>query len=69
MSNHCRIRIPGAKYFFAASLADRLSDLLVRELEQLRAAFVVTRLLCCRIIGTRFEPCRREMWIIRHGGG
>lgn len=43
MSDYRRVRIPGAKYFFTASLADRLSDLLVREVEHLRAAFAVTQ--------------------------
>ncbi len=42
MSTYRRIRIPGAKYFFTVSLADRSSDLLVREVAQLRAAFAVT---------------------------
>ncbi|WP_369935626.1 hypothetical protein [Ruegeria sp. A3M17] len=69
MSNCRGIRIPGAKYFFAVSMADRSSDLLVREVAQLRVAIALTRLLWCRIIGTRFGPCHREMRIFRHGGG
>ncbi len=43
MSNYRRVRIPGAKYFFTVSLADRSSDLLVREAVHLRAAFAVTQ--------------------------
>ncbi len=43
MSDYRRVRIPGAKYFFTVSLADRSSDLLVREVAHLRAAFAVTQ--------------------------
>ncbi|RLK02614.1 transposase [Ruegeria conchae] len=43
MSDYRRVRIPGAKYFFTVSLADRSSDLLVREVVHLRAAFAVTQ--------------------------
>ncbi|MEM7088398.1 MAG: transposase [Pseudomonadota bacterium] len=43
MSNYRRVRIPGAKYFFTISLADRSSDLLVREVARLRTAFAVTQ--------------------------
>lgn len=43
MSDYRRVRIPGAKYFFTVSLADRSSELLVREVAHLRAAFAVTQ--------------------------
>ncbi len=43
MSNCRRVRIPGAKYFFTVSLADRSSDLLTREVAHLRAAFAATQ--------------------------
>ena len=43
MSNYRRVRIPGAKYFFTVSLADRSSDLLTRDIAQLRTAFSATR--------------------------
>jgi len=38
MSTYRRNRVPGAAYFFTANLADRRSDLLVREIATLRAA-------------------------------
>jgi putative transposase len=43
MSNYRRVRIPGAKYSFTVSLADRSSDLLLQEVAHLRTAFAVTR--------------------------
>ncbi len=43
MTNYRRVLIPGAKYFFTVSLADRSSDLLVRDVAHLRAASVVTQ--------------------------
>lgn len=39
MSNYSRPRIPGATVFFTVALAERGSDLLLRELPSLRAAF------------------------------
>ena len=39
MSNYARPRVPGATVFFTVALADRGSDLLIRELPLLRAAF------------------------------
>ncbi len=39
MPNYIRPRAPGATIFFTVALADRGSDLLVRELPTLRAAF------------------------------
>ncbi len=43
MRNYRRVRILGAKYFFTVSLADRSSDLLVRNVAHLRAAFGTPR--------------------------
>jgi len=43
MSNYIRPKQPGAAVFFTVNLADRGSDLLVREIEALRAAVGVTR--------------------------
>ncbi|WP_170573969.1 REP-associated tyrosine transposase [Ruegeria atlantica] len=43
MTNYRRVRIPGAKYFFTVSLADRSSDLLIREVAHLRSAFAATQ--------------------------
>ncbi|MEX0365024.1 MAG: transposase [Ruegeria sp.] len=43
MTNYRRVRIPGAKYFFTVSLADRSSDLLTREVARLREAYAVTQ--------------------------
>lgn len=39
MSNYRRAYIPGASYFFTVNLADRSSDLLLREINALRTAF------------------------------
>lgn len=39
MSDYRRVRIPGVRYFFTVSLADRSSDLLTREVAHLRGAF------------------------------
>ncbi|MEX0318779.1 MAG: transposase [Ruegeria sp.] len=43
MTNYRRVRIPGAKYFFTVSLAERSSDLLTREVVRLREAYAVTQ--------------------------
>ena len=40
MSNYRRMRIKGVSYFFTVALSDRRSDLLVREIDALRAAYV-----------------------------
>lgn len=40
MPNYRRARIRGASYFFTVSLYDRRSDLLIREIDALRAAYV-----------------------------
>lgn len=42
MSQYRRLRIPGATYFFTLALQDRGSDLLVRHIHDLRAAYAAT---------------------------
>lgn len=42
MPNYLRPRVPGATIFFTVALADRGSDLLVREIRLLRASFDAT---------------------------
>ena len=44
MPDYRRHRVPGGTYFFTLTLADRRSDLLVREIDSLRAAVARTRL-------------------------
>jgi putative transposase len=39
MPRYIRAAVPGATYFFTVTLADRESDLLVREIERLRRAY------------------------------
>ena len=43
MSNYRRARVPGATYFFTVNLRDRRSDLLVREIDLLRATVRATQ--------------------------
>ena len=43
MPNYIRPRVTGATVFFTVALADRRSDLLVREVDRLREAVRVTR--------------------------
>lgn len=43
MSNYRRARVAGATYFFTVNLRDRSSDLLVREIELLRATVRATK--------------------------
>src|SRR3990167_9072983 len=43
MSDYRRARVPGATYFFTVNLRDRSSDLLVREIELLRATVRATK--------------------------
>jgi putative transposase len=43
MSRYVRPRIPGATIFFTVALADRRSDLLIREVDRLRDAVSRTR--------------------------
>ena len=38
MTNYRRDRTPGATWFFTVAIADRKSDLLIREIDRLRAA-------------------------------
>ena len=40
MPNYRRLRVPGGEYFFTANLEDRRSDLLVRHIDELRAAWL-----------------------------
>jgi putative transposase len=42
MSRYLRPRIPGASVFFTVALAERGSDVLVREIAALRAAVAAT---------------------------
>jgi putative transposase len=42
MSNYCRAVITGATYFFTVTLANRQSDLLVKEVARLKQAFTLT---------------------------
>jgi putative transposase len=44
MPDYRRNRVPGGTYFFTVNLANRRSDLLVREIETLRAAIRAVRL-------------------------
>ena len=43
MANYRRPRVPGATIFFTVALADRASDLLVREVDALRGAVARTQ--------------------------
>lgn len=43
MSRYIRASIPGGTFFFTVNLADRSSDLLVREIDRLRTAYRETR--------------------------
>lgn len=43
MSSYRRAHIPGGTFFFTVTLADRSSDLLVRQIERLRRAYTVTQ--------------------------
>jgi len=43
MSRYRRVRIEGGWFFFTVTLADRSSDLLVRHVERLRAAYAAAR--------------------------
>ena len=38
MPNYRRVRLPGATYFFTVNLYDRISDLLVMQIDKLRSA-------------------------------
>lgn len=43
MSGYIRHIAPGATYFFTLTLADRSSDLLVREIDRLRSSYAMVR--------------------------
>src|SRR5215831_15925595 len=43
MSRYLRARIQGGWFFFTVTLADRSSDLLVREIERLRKAYAAAQ--------------------------
>jgi putative transposase len=49
-----RNRVPGGTYFFTVNLANRRSDLLVREIETLRAAIPAVR---------RITPFHIDAWV------
>ncbi len=55
MPEYRRLRVAGGCYFFTVALADRRSDLLVREVAVLRAA--VARVMVSR-------PFRIEAWVV-----
>ena len=55
MPEYRRHRVPGGTYFFTVALADRHSDLLVREIANLRIAVARTRLL---------HPFQIDAWVV-----
>jgi putative transposase len=55
MSTYLRPRLPGATVFFTVALADRRSDLLVREIDRLRIAVRATR---------AERPFRIDAWVV-----
>jgi len=55
MPDYRRNCVPGGTYFFTLALADRRSDLLVREIAALRAAVVRTR---------RLYPLHVDAWVV-----
>jgi putative transposase len=55
MPEYRRLRLPGASYFFTVNLADRDSDLLVRQIAVLRHAVASTRLR---------HPFTIEAWVV-----
>jgi putative transposase len=55
MSDYIRPRVPGACVFFTVALADRGSQLLVKEVERLRAAVRETM---------TERPFRIETWVV-----
>ena len=55
MPNYIRPRAPGATIFFTVTLAERGSDLLVREIDRLRGAVVATR---------RERPFAVDAWVV-----
>jgi len=55
MPDYRRNRVPGGTYFFTVNLANRRSDLLVSEIETLRAVIRATR---------RLRPFHIDAWVI-----
>ena len=55
MSNYRRARVPGATYFFTVNLRDRRSDLLVREIDLLRATVRSTQ---------QRHPFHIDAWVV-----
>ena len=55
MSDYRRARVPGATYFFTVNLRDRTSDLLVREIDLLRATVRATKAL---------HPFHIDAWVV-----
>ena len=55
MPDYRRNRVAGGTYFFTLALADRRTDLLVREIGALRAAVARTR---------RLHPFRIDAWVV-----
>ncbi|MFN6925405.1 MAG: REP-associated tyrosine transposase [Tabrizicola sp.] len=55
MSNYLRPKVPGASVYLTVTLAERGSDLLVREIEALRHAVRVTRLR---------RPFQIDAWVV-----
>jgi len=55
MPDYRRNRVAGGTYFFTVALADRRSDLLVREIAALRAAVARTR---------RLHPFQIDAWVV-----
>ncbi len=55
MPDYRRNRVPGGTFFFTVNLANRRSDLLVREIETLRAAIRAVRLAA---------PFHIDAWVI-----
>jgi putative transposase len=55
MPDYRRLRVPGGSYFFTVALANRRSDLLLREIAALRTAVARTR---------RMHPFRIDAWVV-----
>jgi putative transposase len=55
MPNYRRRRVPGAGYFFTVNLLDRRSDLLVTQIDTLRAAVRMVR---------RRKPFAIDAWVV-----
>lgn len=55
MSNYRRNRVPGGTYFFTVNLLDRQSGLLVKHIDELRAAVRQTK---------RLHPFHIDAWVV-----